>query len=220
MYMDKYVIIAVYFHPKRDADLIQLSAQVGKKTFAKICKYAVEALAIPELANNARELCKKKLDVYEEPVDSIRISLNAAQDETIRKLIDHLKPRTKCTFIKQVIRYNLGASVILPLFLDDEFREQIAAPVTYTAQFVIAGESTTYKRKRRKATRKPTVKTEEIPRIKKTPTISEKSEDINENIYTNNIFNTTNEPEDNNTEDTSPGTDADDILALLNNMIG
>ena len=212
------ISVAVYFHPNRDADLIALSTKIGHKAFIKVCKYSLKSLVEPEYGEKARRLCTNILDLPDSPCRQVRLSLTARQDEAIRKLINHLKPNTKGTFVKQIIRYTVGVSVILPLFLDDDLFNEVSLPVSYTAQFIISGNiKPARKRKytKRKTTREipkkiTTYKDDEPENASYSPISYKENEVIAETNY--------NEPEDINENSTND--DADEILAMLNNMLG
>lgn len=226
----KNYIVNLYISKRMDADLIDIICQVSPAIFNKIAKYALRSLFDSEYIAKTKQLYYDavKKNARSQIDDSIilHLSITSQNDENVRFLLSKIKTRKRSSFIKQTIRYCLGAEIIFPVYL---LQENILKSPNYS-HLVLEGldsPRTTYKRKA------PAQKRSEKPSKETQSQLQVPVENIAQTSYKENIPDAADikqiagwESEDtvippvsfDNTSSASD--DDDDILALLNNILG
>ena len=131
----------IYLSFKRDPDLIALYRLLGAKQFQRITKEALRTVARPgykgaspsdflsgrDLADVLyKEVQIKESCMSDSEVADIRINLcvTAKKDEDISNLLSHVKSLKRGAFVKQVLRFYIGANTILRCFIDTDYVER------------------------------------------------------------------------------------------------
>lgn len=138
----------IYLSFKRDPDLIALYRLLGAKQFQRITKEALRTVARPGYKGaspsdflsdgDIADLLYKEVQTKEKEPQSnssyisqdneaadIRINLcvTAKKDEDISKLLSHVKSLKRGMFVKQALRFYMGANAILRCFMDTDYVE-------------------------------------------------------------------------------------------------
>lgn len=212
----------------READLMDIYRQIGLSKMRTLIKLTLRSLFNPALIKTAKDFYYQSTGSNNEIIEDnetliIRLSLNKESDENIRYLLEKLKPRKKSAFIKQVLRYTLGPEIIYPLFL---LSDETILSQNYT-HLLFEGLNTNKdtkvnkaKKKHRKPKQKSSTKTfeKEIVKQKHDPIINKLSTNEETNSNSTYIEDTKEIEEINNTPAST--TEEDDMIALLNNLLG
>lgn len=212
----------------READLMDIYRQIGLSKMRTLIKLTLRSLFNPTLIKTAKDFYYQSTGSNNEIIEDnetliIRLSLNKESDENIRYLLEKLKPRKKSAFIKQVLRYTLGPEIIYPLFL---LSDETILSQNYT-HLLFEGLNTNKdtkvnkaKKKHRKPKQKSSTKTfeKEIVKPKHDPIINKLSTNEESNSNSTYIEDTKEIEEINNTP--ASATEEDDMIALLNNLLG
>lgn len=212
---------------KRDTDLIALYKKVGKAEFTNLVKDSLRSVVRRSYRlEHPFEGCALQGEVSDEII-RVSLVLTSEKDEDVRTLLSHILPGKITAFIKQVLRFYLGPITVLSGYMDSTFSsalQKIEVPVQVFAIGNFDERTPVRKQKPRKprSIQKPKEPSLVISRE------TEKEEDNNTKIHTQPIFQNTGimQPfeekpvsinNENSTENTS---EEDEILALLDGLLG
>ena len=214
----------------READLMDIYHQIGLSKMRTLIKLTLRSLFNPALVKTAKDFYYQSTGTNNEEIEEhetliIRLSLNKESDENIRYLLEKLKPRKKSAFIKQVFRYTLGPEIIYPLFLlsDETILSQNYTHLLFEG--LNTNKETKQVRKTKNKRRKTLSKSYTKPSVKEVTKYTPELEQITESQHTEKTYSNESYIEDENeTTETINNpvstTEEDDMIALLNNLLG
>lgn len=211
---------------RRDPDLVAIYNSIGKQAFIKLTKDALRSCIRPNYKICDQITIKNEIQ-NDKKIINVELSITSTNDTDICELLQNVKDRQANAFIRTCIRFYIGRVTILQTYLNNDFTALITAPqiIQVFGGFNLSSEAKPRaKRSYAPRGRKKTTNKQQLSDNKK-ENIEIEKDNLSEVVVTNKNEEVIPEyknfiPENTSSNKTDTVDEQDEMLNLLNSLLG